>query len=344
VITTLSSLLLASDPSARLALSGNESEEEKVQELIDRAEGFEYIGELASGVVHDFNNILCVIMTYAELVGEAVTPEAIAASAGDTAHWEEVGADVSNIRLAVSRGVDLAHQLLTVAGRSADQPVRLDLHAVIGEMAGLVRRSLGEHVDVEINVGPRIWPIIMAPGQIQRVLLNLAVNAGYAMKEGGILSVSADNVVGLTPDGDHVRIRVTDTGIGMSPATLGHAFEPFFTTKPSHEGTGLGLASVSRIIEEANGTIHLDSEQGKGTTFTITFPACRALAALEHPSRCERTDRVGQLPKEGNKGRVGSTFAPARGALIKDIRRTGKGQPLASAGRKTATPLAFSQL
>jgi signal transduction histidine kinase len=256
----------------RLVAIEQKVERKGVAPQLERAQRLESLGELADGIAHDFNNILSIINSYAEFVADAIQPEALLASAGDTAYWDSVRADVGDIQHAVSRGAELAHRLLSFAGREAVQPRSLEVGTVVDEVVGMLRRSLGQQVELVTNVAVGTWPIFFDPGQFEQVLLNLAVNARYAMEGGGTLSIDVANVSGSLPGRDLVRIKVSDTGVGMSAETMSHAFEPFFTTKPSSEGTGLGLASAYETITGAGGTIEIASELGRGTTVTIDVP------------------------------------------------------------------------
>jgi PAS domain S-box-containing protein len=261
---------------AQSVVAEDVTERARVQQLVDRAQRLASIGELAGGIAHDFNNILCLISPYAEMVGEAVMPDAVVARATDREHWEAVHADVDKILLAVERGAELAYRLLAFAGRDVSQPVALHVKSVIDEVASLLERSLGEHVELVVGAAPDTWPIFFDSGLLEQVLLNLAVNARYALANGGTLTIAAQNAPGFSDENHHVRIEVADDGVGMTAETLQRVFEPFFTTKPLGEGTGMGLASSYGIVTAAGGTIEIESEPGRGTTVTLLLPACDA--------------------------------------------------------------------
>jgi two-component system cell cycle sensor histidine kinase/response regulator CckA len=233
---------------ARFVVAEDVTERQRVQTLLNRADRLASIGELAGGIAHDFNNILCLIAPYAEMVAEAVTPEAVAAHANDHHHWDAVRADVDHILLAVERGAELAFRLLAFAGREVFQPRALNVKSVVDEVAALLERSLGEHVELIVNVAEETWPILFDPGLFEQVLLNLAVNARYALANGGTLTIDAENMPAPVAGSNQVQIRVVDSGVGMSPDTLQRVFEPFFTTKPPGEGSGMGLASSYGLI------------------------------------------------------------------------------------------------
>jgi PAS domain S-box-containing protein len=258
---------------ARFVVAEDVTERQRVQTLLDRSQRLASIGELAGGIAHDFNNILCLIAPYAEMVAEAVATDAVAAHVADDDYWEVVRSDISQILLAVDRGAELAFRLLAFAGREVFQPRALNVKSVIDEVAALLERSLGEHVELIISVEPDTWSILFDPGLLEQVLLNLAVNARYALADGGTLTIDAQNIPGMDPGANSVRIRVTDNGVGMSVDTLNRVFEPFFTTKPLGEGTGMGLASSYGLIARAGGTIDIQSEPGQGTEVTILLPS-----------------------------------------------------------------------
>jgi PAS domain S-box-containing protein len=279
---------------ARFVMAEDLSERERTQQQHDRARRLESIGELAGGVAHDFNNILGIIAPYAEFVAEAIVPEAVLRRASDTAHWERVGVDMATIQGAVRRGADLAHQLLAFAGREVGQPRPTDVKTVIDEVTTLLWRSLGEHIELVANVAPGTEPILIDPGQLEQILLNLAVNARHALRDGGTLTIDAENVPGPSTGSRDVRIRVSDTGTGMTAETRSRAFEPFFTTKLPGEGSGLGLASAYGIVHGAGGTIEISSEPNRGTTVTILLPASEAPVDVKFGESLDMTATIGE--------------------------------------------------
>jgi len=244
-----------------------------------QAQRLESLGQLAGGVAHDFNNLLAVIVNYVSFVAEEV---AAAAGTNPPGHLEAASADLAQIKKAAERAVALTHQLLVFARRDVIRPQVLDLDSVITAVEEMLRRTLGEHIELITSLSPGLWPILADPGQLEQVLVNLAVNARDAMPSGGTLTidtsnitVDADTIAGGSKarQGRNVRLRVSDSGTGMPAEIAQHAFEPFFTTKPDNGGTGLGLATVYGILTQAEGTIRIYSEPGAGTTFTITLPA-----------------------------------------------------------------------
>jgi PAS domain S-box-containing protein len=256
-----------------------EAERERLQNQLHQAQRLESLGQLAGGIAHDFNNLLAVIINYAAFVAEDL--EAASAAGGDD-RWGSTREDVEQIRLASERASHLTHQLLAFARREVVQPEVVNVNDVVREIEQLLLRTLGEHVELHSALAAELSPVLIDPGQVEQILVNLAVNARDAMPEGGTLridtlDVDVDDVYaasrpGLSP-GPHVRIRVSDTGAGMEPDTLRRAFDPFFTTKPAGQGTGLGLATVYGIIQQAGGRSHIYSEQGVGTTVTVLLPA-----------------------------------------------------------------------
>src|SRR5665213_2851851 len=218
-----------------------EVEHERLEGQLHQSQRMESLGQLAGGVAHDFNNLLAVITNYASFVSEELDDKEAAQN------------DLGQIRVAAERAAELTRQLLAFAGRKVLQPVIFDLNQVIVAVEQLLRRTIGEHVELVISLSTDPSFVEADPGQLEQVLVNLAVNARDAMPDGGLLTIDTENSEideayteanpGLAP-GRYVRLRVSDTGSGMEQAVLDHVFEPFFTTKPRGEGTGLGLPTV----------------------------------------------------------------------------------------------------
>jgi nitrogen-specific signal transduction histidine kinase/CheY-like chemotaxis protein len=259
------------------------------------AQRLEVLGRLAGGVAHDFNNLLAVILNYAAFVSEEVS------AAPEWSRRTQVADDVEQIRLAAQRATELTHQLLAFARRDVVQPLVIDLNEAVRGVEEILRRTLGADMELVFALADGLSPVLADPGQIEQVMVNLAVNARDAMPNGGTLSVETANVDvdaesvagGATePPGRYVRLRVSDTGTGMSPDVIAHAFEPFFTTKRSGEGTGLGLATVYGIVAQADATIAIQSELDAGTTFTIMIPVTEEVATtVDEPTPYERTPK-----------------------------------------------------
>jgi hypothetical protein len=237
---------------------------------IAQSRRLESLGQLAGGVAHDFNNLLGVILNYADFVADELEE-------GTTAHT-----DVVEIRRAAERATDLTRQLLIFSRREIIKPAPVDLNEVVRDVERLLRRTLGEHIELVVDLTREVPAVLADPGQVEQVLLNLAVNARDAMADGGRLVIGTSEVeldrdfLQEHPDispGRYVRLTVSDSGSGMEPDVAARVFEPFFSTKHKGEGTGLGLATVYGIVTGAGGQISLYSEPGEGTVFRIHLPA-----------------------------------------------------------------------
>jgi two-component system cell cycle sensor histidine kinase/response regulator CckA len=230
----------------------------RAETQVHRNQRLESLGQLAGGIAHDFNNMLGVIVNYASFVIEEAE--------SDSPDVKMIAADARQVIRAGQRGTDLTHQLLAFARREVVRPQVLDLNAVIGEVEEMLRSSIGEHITLIVRPGATLPPVTCDPGQIEQLLVNLALNARDAMPSGGNL------VIDTEAHDDQVRMRVSDSGRGMAPDVVEHAFEPFFTTKANGEGTGLGLATVYGIVTQAGGEVSIASSPGLGTTVTVLLP------------------------------------------------------------------------
>jgi PAS domain S-box-containing protein len=267
-----------------------EAERERLQNQLHQAQRLESLGQLAGGIAHDFNNLLAVIINYAAFVAEDLE------RAADTEDGRRaMREDVKQISMAAERAAHLTHQLLAFARREVVQPEVIDVNRVVSDVEQLLRRTLGEHVELHSSLAADLRPVLIDSGQLEQILVNLAVNARDAMPDGGTLRIDTANVdvdehyAASRPElipGSHVRLRVSDTGVGMSPETVQRAFDPFFTTKPPGQGTGLGLATVYGIIQQAGGRSQIYSEPDVGTTFTVLLPATgQPRTPAERPER-----------------------------------------------------------
>ncbi|TDW91908.1 PAS domain S-box protein [Kribbella sp. VKM Ac-2566] len=255
-----------------------QADREQAENRSHQSQRLESLGQLAGGVAHDFNNLLSVILNYASFVEEEIK----AVRGADQGRWDAALKDLQQIQGAAERGAGLTHQLLTFGRREVVRPRVLSLNAVVSNVKQLLQRTLDEQIDLVAVLAPDLWPVMADPGQIEQVLVNLAVNARDAMPNGGVLRIDTANVVvdeayaanhhGLGP-GQYVRLRLSDNGSGMSQDVIEHAFEPFFTTKPKGEGTGLGLATVYGIIMRMDGFVRIMSRPSEGSTFFMLIPA-----------------------------------------------------------------------
>jgi two-component system cell cycle sensor histidine kinase/response regulator CckA len=255
-----------------------EQEAQASEHRQQQAQRLESVGRLAGGVAHDFNNLLTVI-----LGGSAAIRDDLAE--GHPVRRE----DIEEVLAAGERAGELTRQLLLFARRQSTVQAPLDLNAVVRGGERLLRRVLGEDVEIRTSLSEGLWPVVGDPGQFEQVIVNLAVNARDAMPRGGAMTLETLNVgAGAAipaPPGEWVLLRVHDTGLGMSREVKAHAFEPFFTTKQAGQGTGLGLATVHGIVTQAGGQVHVESEPGQGTRFEIWLPrSFQAVAAPGEPS------------------------------------------------------------
>ena len=269
---------------ANQALRSEIAERQRLQAQLIQAQKMESIGRLAGGVAHDFNNLLTAIKGYAELALTGIDDQ------------DQVSDDLRQISKATERATALTSQLLAFARKQIIDPRVIDLGELIKNIEGLLQRLIGEHIELEIRVGCVPERIKADPGQIEQLLINLAVNARDAMPEGGRLTIetasatlSAEGTPISSEDGVEpalVMLAISDTGTGIAPEIREHLFEPFFTTKEPGKGTGLGLATCYGIISQHNGQISYTSEVGQGTTFNVFLP-CAAEALDTCPTNAE---------------------------------------------------------
>jgi two-component system, cell cycle sensor histidine kinase and response regulator CckA len=262
----------------------NVTEIKRLEADLSQAQKMQAIGQLAGGVAHDFNNLLTVITGHVEMM--------TAKSEDDESSWR-----LGEIRHATERAAALTKQLLALSRRQVMQSRTVNLNEVFGRLMGILSRLIKENVDLEFTPEPELGSVKVDPNEIERAVLNLAVNAQDAMPDGGCLSIETANVrleeqPSDEPDGpqagDYVQVVVRDTGIGMDRDMQTRIFEPFFTTKRPNEGTGLGLAVVYGVVRQSGGFIRVESEPGIGTTFRIYLPRIDAPPTPAHPSQSSR--------------------------------------------------------
>jgi PAS domain S-box-containing protein len=265
------------------------TERREMELQLRQGQKMEAIGRLAGGIAHDFNNLLGVISGYAELVSEQIDAEG------------EVHNSVEQIRKAAERASALTRQLLAFSRQQVLETRILDLNSIVEDMVKMLPRLLGEDVELQASLDPGLGAVKADQGQVEQVLLNLAVNARDAMPGGGKLAIRTGRVrfdsevalkhPSMTP-GDYVLLSVSDTGMGMDKQTQAHIFEPFFTTKERGRGTGLGLATVYGFVKQIGGYVWVESEPGIGTTFEIYLPVA-----------CEETPQKGPVAASTASGR-----------------------------------------
>ncbi len=270
-------------------MSEDITEKLSLESQLRQAQKMESVGRLAGGVAHDFNNMLGVIIGHTELALEQMDPA------------QPLFTSMQEIRKAALRSADLTRQLLAFARKQTVAPKVLDLNETVEGMLKMLRRLIGEDIDLVWLPDSDLWPVKMDPSQIDQILANLCVNARDAIEGVGKITIETHKVTfdeaycadhsGFIP-GDFVMLAVSDDGQGMDKETLDKIFEPFFTTKGIGKGTGLGLATVYGIVKQNNGFINVYSEPGQGTTFKIYLP--------RHAAETEQMERKARLlPRRG---------------------------------------------
>jgi len=246
-----------------------QAEKARLEAELLHAQKLESVGRLAGGVAHDFNNMLTVILGYAELMASGM-------SEGDP-----LLESLAEIKKAACRSRDTTRQLLAFSRKQMIAPRAVDLNALVAEAKNALLRLIGEHIALTFVPGHALWRVVFDPAQVEQILVNLIVNARDALPGGGRITVSTANIQLGEADcrnradaipGEYVVLTVSDDGVGMDDQTLSHIFEPFFSTKDVGKGTGLGLATVYGVIKQNNGFIDVSSDKGRGTTFRLYIP------------------------------------------------------------------------
>jgi PAS domain S-box-containing protein len=268
-----------------------EQELQTLEQQLRQAQKIEAIGRLAGGIAHDFNNLLMVIQSYTEILRDKLPAQ------------DSLRASTQEILKAAERGAGLTRQLLAFSRKQVLAPVILDLNALVNDAAKMLKRLIGEDVEMRVREATSLWTVKADPHQIVQVLVNLCVNSRDAMPQGGTLTISTEN---LTVDersldkhpyvapGSYVLLSVCDTGSGISKEVQERMFEPFFTTKEGGKGTGLGLSTVFGVVQQSGGHIWVDSEPGKGACFTVCLPKAEGTVRTENLA----TPEVGQKGAE----------------------------------------------
>ena len=268
-------------PRVLIGVAIDVTDRKRLEEQFHHAQKIEAVGQLAGGVAHDFNNLLTAIIGFTELVEDGLEPAS------------PVRADLAEVINVAHRAADLTRQLLAFSRRQVLQPTVLDINELLSAIQPMLRRLMREDVELVVDPAPHLQRVMADAGQVEQVVLNLAVNARDAMPNGGMLRITTgtrtldDAFVQRHPgsrSGQHVMVSVSDNGVGMSPATQSRMFEPFFTTKDVHKGTGLGLSTVYGIVKQSGGYIDVESQLGQGSRFTVYLPALTESTAVAAPA------------------------------------------------------------
>jgi len=285
-----------------LAIVRDLTEREAIEAQLRQAQKMEAIGQLTGGMAHDFNNLLSIIIGNLDFLAERLPPR------------PELHDLLKEALDAALQGADLTQRLLAFARLQPLQPKRIDLNDLTYRISRLLRRTLGESIEIVLDRGDRVWPVLVDPAQLEAGLVNIANNARDAMPNGGVLTITTSNRI-LDDDyaashpgviaGNYAMIEISDSGSGIPPEILGRIFEPFFTTKELGKGTGLGLSMVFGFIKQSGGHISVYSEVGVGTTFRLYLPPAAGTIDAARPhvvTPAEPRGRETVLAVEDNGG------------------------------------------
>lgn len=302
------------------------TERKVLEEQLKHSQKMEAVGRLAGGVAHDFNNILTVILGYITMIREKSRTD------------EDIEPDIQSLKGAVHRAVKLTKQLLVFSRRDVMKPQTIDINTLIQNIEKMISRLISEEINMQFFLDAEEPLVYIDPGQLEQVLVNLAVNARDAMPEGGRLVVLTETrtitepetaVNGVVPQGRYVGIRVSDNGVGIDSDYLAKIFEPFFTTKGDEQGTGLGLSMVYGIIDQSGGYIKVRTETGKGTDFTILLPLKEGTEEVSETAgpelgRVEGSERILIVEDEDHLRRLAGRILRRKGYYILEARNGGE--------------------
>jgi two-component system, cell cycle sensor histidine kinase and response regulator CckA len=303
-----------------VAVQQDITERMRLEERLRQAQKMEAIGRLAGGIAHDFNNLLTGILGYSQMRLHSL-------AGGEPVQASQLREDFQEIHRLGERAADLTRQLLAFSRKQILAFRVVDLNAVVTDMEKMLRRLIGEDIELITSLDPALHRVKVDSGQMEQIILNLAVNARDAMPGGGKLTIRTSNVEGddlqtredsQIRAGTFVKLAVSDTGCGMDEQTQEHLFEPFFTTKPAAAGTGLGLATVYGIVQQTGGSIEVSSNPGRGTTFEILLPRTR-----ESESRLEPSSVPAESPRGKETVLVVEDEPSVRGLVRRILQRSG---------------------
>jgi two-component system cell cycle sensor histidine kinase/response regulator CckA len=327
------------DPYGRLtgvaSVARDVTEHRQTQRILSQTERLESVGQLAGGVAHDMNNLLTIILNHHRFALERL------------ASRDPASSEITEAQGAAERAATLVRQLLLFAREEATESETLDLNEIVGGLLGMLTRTLGEHIVISTDFVRDPQPVCADRGQVEQVIVNLAVNARDAMPQGGTLTITTSNVTldeqqqaahtGKSEAGEYLRISVSDTGSGMTPEVIAKALDPFFTTKPAGAGTGLGLASVYGILRKVGGHLHIASELGVGTTIETYWPVGEIAGEAPpveqppepSPQRVAGGERILLVEDEQSLRRLAVRMLQEHGYTVLDVGRPSEAKAIA---------------